>query len=155
MPPEGALEPRPEGPGAWFPVIDYDRCTGCGACLSFCLFGVYGREGAIQVLRPDACKPHCPACARVCPERAILFPKYPSGPISGAPVRPGEEPGLQVDVSAMLGGDAYAALRQRRGKRFQADPARAAARQQRLRELQAQLGVPEEVVEAWRREGRV
>src|SRR5690349_15887991 len=31
----------------WFPVIDYDRCTNCMQCLSFCLFGVYGadREG--------------------------------------------------------------------------------------------------------------
>ncbi|HEX8311367.1 MAG TPA: ferredoxin family protein, partial [Chthoniobacteraceae bacterium] len=26
----------------WFPVIDYDRCTNCMQCLSFCLFGVYG-----------------------------------------------------------------------------------------------------------------
>ena len=25
----------------WFPVIDYDRCTNCMQCLSFCLFGVY------------------------------------------------------------------------------------------------------------------
>ena len=34
-------------PGAWkpwFPVIDYDRCTNCMQCLSFCLFGVYGVE---------------------------------------------------------------------------------------------------------------
>ncbi|MEM9803556.1 MAG: hypothetical protein AAGA20_24785, partial [Planctomycetota bacterium] len=31
-------------PGAWtpwFPVIDYDRCTNCMQCLSFCLFDVY------------------------------------------------------------------------------------------------------------------
>src|SRR2546422_3501427 len=28
----------------WFPVIDYDRCTNCMQCLSFCLFGVYGVE---------------------------------------------------------------------------------------------------------------
>ena len=36
-----------EAPGAWkpwFPVIDYDRCTNCMQCLSFCLFDVYGVE---------------------------------------------------------------------------------------------------------------
>ena len=32
----------------WFPVIDYDRCTNCMQCLTFCLFDVYGvrRQGA-------------------------------------------------------------------------------------------------------------
>ena len=35
----------------WFPVIDYDRCTNCMQCLSFCLFDVYGvdDEQEIQV----------------------------------------------------------------------------------------------------------
>src|SRR5262249_12286072 len=35
----------------WFPVIDYDRCTNCMQCLSFCLFGVYGvdEQQRIQV----------------------------------------------------------------------------------------------------------
>ena len=27
----------------WFPVIDYDRCTNCMQCLSFCLFGVVSK----------------------------------------------------------------------------------------------------------------
>ena len=26
----------------WFPVIDFDRCTNCMQCLTFCLFDVYG-----------------------------------------------------------------------------------------------------------------
>jgi hypothetical protein len=26
-----------------FPVIDYDKCTNCMQCLSFCLFGVWLR----------------------------------------------------------------------------------------------------------------
>ncbi|HRQ88427.1 MAG TPA: ferredoxin family protein, partial [Bacteroidia bacterium] len=41
----GAGLNRPGEPGAWkpwFPVIDYDRCTNCMQCLSFCLFDVYG-----------------------------------------------------------------------------------------------------------------
>ncbi|MGA7904151.1 MAG: hypothetical protein WCA06_16085, partial [Terrimicrobiaceae bacterium] len=69
----------------WFPVIDYDRCTNCMQCLSFCLFGVYGvdAEKRIQVQNQDKCKTNCPACSRVCPEAAIMFPKYKSGPING------------------------------------------------------------------------
>ena len=75
-------------PGAWkpwFPVIDYDRCTNCMQCLSFCLFDVYGvnDKQQIRVQNQDNCKTDCPACSRVCPEVAILFPKYKSGPING------------------------------------------------------------------------
>jgi Pyruvate/2-oxoacid:ferredoxin oxidoreductase delta subunit len=42
----------------WFPVIDYDRCTNCMQCLSFCLFGVYGvdERQKIQVQNNDNCK---------------------------------------------------------------------------------------------------
>ena len=69
----------------WFPVIDYDRCTNCMQCLSFCLFDVYGVDDdqQIQVQNNDNCKTNCPACSRVCPEAAIMFPKYRSGPING------------------------------------------------------------------------
>ncbi|MEX0741998.1 MAG: ferredoxin family protein, partial [Phycisphaeraceae bacterium] len=60
----------------WFPVIDYDRCTNCMQCLSFCLFDVYGvsSEQKIEVHNNDNCKTNCPACSRVCPEAAIMFP---------------------------------------------------------------------------------
>ena len=69
----------------WFPVIDYDRCTNCMQCLSFCLFDVYGvsADKKIQVQNQSKCKTDCPACSRVCPEVAILFPKYRHGPING------------------------------------------------------------------------
>ncbi|MCX7803898.1 MAG: ferredoxin family protein [Planctomycetota bacterium] len=69
----------------WYPVIDGSRCAACGKCLEFCLFGVYGRgDGTVRVERPDSCKPGCPACARVCPERAIMFPECPDSIIAGA-----------------------------------------------------------------------
>ena len=29
---------------AWFPVIDDSRCTFCGKCARFCLFGVYSYD---------------------------------------------------------------------------------------------------------------
>lgn len=101
----------------WFPVIDYDRCTNCMQCLSFCLFGVYGVDGQqrIQVQNNDNCKTNCPACSRVCPEAAIMFPKYKAGPINGDIVSDADlqREKMKVDISALLGGDVYSMLRER------------------------------------------
>jgi Pyruvate/2-oxoacid:ferredoxin oxidoreductase delta subunit len=104
----------------WFPVIDYDRCTNCMQCLSFCLFGVYGVDAGqkIQVQNNDNCKTNCPACSRVCPEAAIMFPKYKAGPINGDVVSDADlnREKMKVDISALLGGDVYAMLRERSEK---------------------------------------
>jgi Pyruvate/2-oxoacid:ferredoxin oxidoreductase delta subunit len=101
----------------WFPVIDYSRCTNCMQCLSFCLFDVYGvsGEGKIQVQNNDNCKTNCPACSRVCPEVAIMFPKYTSGPINGDVVNDEDlrREKMKVDITSLLGGDIYARLRDR------------------------------------------
>lgn len=101
----------------WFPVIDYDRCTNCMQCLSFCLFDVYGTtpDGQIQVQNNDNCKTDCPACSRVCPEVAILFPKYSAGPINGEEVSEEDvqRESMKVDISSLLGGDIYSKLRDR------------------------------------------
>lgn len=104
----------------WFPVIDYDRCTNCMQCLSFCLFGVYGVDNGdqIQVQNNDQCKTNCPACSRVCPEAAIMFPKYKSGPINGDKVgsKDLQREKMKIDISALLGGDVYDLLRTRSEK---------------------------------------
>jgi NAD-dependent dihydropyrimidine dehydrogenase PreA subunit len=86
-------------------------------CLSFCLFDVYGvdDEQEIQVQNNDNCKTNCPACSRVCPEAAIMFPKYKSGPINGDVVSDGDlnREKMKIDISALLGGDVYQMLRDR------------------------------------------
>jgi Pyruvate/2-oxoacid:ferredoxin oxidoreductase delta subunit len=101
----------------WFPVIDYDRCTNCMQCLSFCLFGVYGvdNDRKIEVQNQDNCKTNCPACSRVCPEAAIMFPKYKAGPINGDVVSEADlgREKMKIDISALLGGDVYSMLRAR------------------------------------------
>jgi len=101
----------------WFPVIDYDRCTNCMQCLSFCLFGVYGvdEQNKIQAQNHDNCKTNCPACSRVCPEAAIMFPKYKAGPINGDEVQASDlgKEKMKIDISSLLGGDVYSQLRQR------------------------------------------
>ena len=59
-------------------MLDGSRCVNCQHCLQFCLFGVYtlDAQGNVAVSRPDQCKPGCPACSRVCPQGAIMFPLY-------------------------------------------------------------------------------
>lgn len=113
----GFAAPAPGAWKPWFPVIDYDRCTNCMQCLSFCLFGVYGvdAEKRIQVQNNDNCKTNCPACSRVCPEAAIMFPKYKAGPINGDVVSDSDlnREKMKIDISALLGGDVYSLLRDR------------------------------------------
>jgi len=76
--------PIENGVDAWYPVLDKERCIECGKCHDFCLFGVYAIEGKrVTVVRPENCKNNCPACARMCPSRAIIFPKYEKSPING------------------------------------------------------------------------
>ena len=86
----------------WYPVIDYNRCTNCLECLDFCLFGVYGVDAFERILveSQDSCKKGCPACSRVCPQQAIMFPEYKSPVIAGADT--GEVGGLKIDLSRLL-----------------------------------------------------
>jgi NAD-dependent dihydropyrimidine dehydrogenase PreA subunit len=142
----------------WFPVIDYGRCTNCMQCLSFCLFDVYGvsADKKIQVQNQSNCKTDCPACSRVCPEVAIMFPKYRHAPINGDEVSTDDvrREAMKVDISALLGGDVYALLRDRSAKaksRFskERDDERALKeRQTCLIALQKELDVPMEVIAA-------
>jgi Pyruvate/2-oxoacid:ferredoxin oxidoreductase delta subunit len=74
----------------WYPILDGSRCVNCGHCLQFCLFGVYelDAEEKVEVRNPDLCKTGCPACARICPQSAIMFPLYENDDaIAGAPNR--------------------------------------------------------------------
>ncbi len=81
---EIAAFPAENGTDAWYPVLDKTRCVECGKCHDFCLFGVYTVENKrVKVTQPQNCKNSCPACARMCPSRAIIFPKYEKSPING------------------------------------------------------------------------
>lgn len=142
----------------WFPVIDYSRCTNCMQCLSFCLFDVYGvsEDKKIQVQNQSNCKTDCPACSRVCPEVAIMFPKYRHGPINGEEITTDDvrREAMKVDISALLGGDIYSLLRDRSAKaksRFskERDDERALKeRQTCLIALKRDLDIPAEVLAA-------
>jgi len=106
---------------SWYPVVDYSRCTACGQCADFCLFGVYDKTpGKISVVNPKGCKDQCPACARICPSAAIIFPKYKHGGAVGGSDDIDEKAELQRqtrDIESILGDDIYLALQKRKAKR--------------------------------------
>jgi ferredoxin len=123
--------------------------------MSFCLFDVYGvsTQGKITVQNQNNCKTDCPACSRVCPEVAILFPKYRFGPINGDEVNSEDlrREAMKVDISALLGGDIYAALRDRSDKaksRFSKERDEDRALKERMRcldKMQKGMEIPPEV----------
>ena len=125
-------------------------------CLTFCLFDVYGVDGKqqITVQNEDNCKTDCPACSRVCPEVAILFPKYGKGPINGDIVRAQDvqREAMKVDITTLLGGDLYGSLRNRQQdarKRFstERDESKALLERKRcLGKLKQDLDIPDEVL---------
>ena len=106
---------------SWYPVIDYSRCNSCGQCSDFCLFGVYQKiDNKVVVVNPKGCKFNCPACARICPQIAIIFPKYEhGGAISGSETidEMAEQQRQNHDIDTILGGNIYKALEMRKAKR--------------------------------------
>ena len=108
----------------WFPVLDRARCVNCKQCVSFCAFGVYTvKDGTAMVANPTNCKTNCPACARMCPHLAIIFPKCPEEPIDGTEVTPAhirqrramvKKPVHGMDMHALLAArSAHAAQRRK------------------------------------------
>ena len=99
-----ALRVEEDAGRRWYPVIDFSRCTNCMECLDFCLFGVYGvdRVDTILVEQPDNCRKGCPACSRVCPENAIIFPQHKTPAIAGA-AEAGGAAAFKIDLSKLFG----------------------------------------------------
>jgi NAD-dependent dihydropyrimidine dehydrogenase PreA subunit len=98
-PENAALSPR------WYPVIDYDQCTNCMECMDFCLFGVYGVDHAatLRVSQQDQCRQDCPACSRVCPVGAIIFPKYQTNQTIAGARGGGDRGEVKLDLSSIFG----------------------------------------------------
>jgi ferredoxin len=56
------------------PLIDLQRCTGCGLCEQLCpTNAVEVRENRAAIVRPEACS-FCDVCESYCPEGAIGRP---------------------------------------------------------------------------------
>jgi len=82
------------------------------------MFGVYASsgQGAVAVTHPHGCKTNCPACARLCPSAAIIFPKLDEAPFDGSAISDEEavRAGARHQAQQLLGQNPYAALAARR-----------------------------------------
>lgn len=107
----------------WLPVIDYARCTNCLECLNFCLFGVFGldHDDLILVEEPDACRAGCPACSRICPADAILFPQHADPTIAGDSAAPAGPKLKLAQLAAGLSAEQLAELERRQASLAGAD----------------------------------
>jgi len=67
----------------WFPTI-FDKCDGCEGtykCVTYCPNGVLEiKDDKAFVVNPLKCIDGCSACARLCPEEAIMFPPKETTP---------------------------------------------------------------------------
>ena len=59
----------------WYPVIDYNECTECGACVDMCSHDVYDKSKSPTpvVVYPEGCIEGCKNCGSQCPSDAIQY----------------------------------------------------------------------------------
>ena len=101
--------PEPAKWKPWFPVIDYDRCTNCMQCLSFCLFDVYGVDADGKI--------RCRTTPSARPTARLVQPGLPGSgdPVPEVPPRADQRrrgeceddmrrENMKVDISSLLGG---------------------------------------------------
>lgn len=60
------------------PVVNRNRCTGCGDCADICQFNAIVTQGEYAMVFPELCH-SCGGCVYVCPERAITEEMHPIG----------------------------------------------------------------------------
>ena len=77
--PEGAIVRDTGG----FLVVDYDRCTGCQACIEACPFGaMFWNPISEKVIKCELCRaeplyPGDPQCVQACPTGALTIQIMP------------------------------------------------------------------------------
>lgn len=61
------------------PVIDKDKCTGCGTCVDVCQMDVFfgSKDSEVPVISyPEECW-HCSACVLECPVEGAIKLRIP------------------------------------------------------------------------------
>jgi len=58
----------------WYPVINYETCNECGACVNKCSHGVYEKSTSRpHVINPDGCIDGCHGCQKLCQTQSIEY----------------------------------------------------------------------------------
>lgn len=58
----------------WYPVINHELCTDCGACIEKCKNGVFDKNIVHPtVIYPDGCVTNCRGCQELCPSSALSY----------------------------------------------------------------------------------
>jgi NAD-dependent dihydropyrimidine dehydrogenase PreA subunit len=55
----------------WLPIIDFERCSGCGACVNFCAAGCLGMAADRAVVENARNCKSDRRCVRICSRGAI------------------------------------------------------------------------------------
>ena len=63
------------------PVVNRERCSGCGDCADICQFNAIVTQGEYAMVFPELCH-SCGGCVYVCPERAITEEMHSIGSIN-------------------------------------------------------------------------
>lgn len=81
-------------------VVDYNKCTSCGLCVSYCRFDALAFQGNRVTVSETSCD-GCKLCSRICPSHAITMDpssksqwfigSYRHGHMVHARLAPGEE----------------------------------------------------------------
>lgn len=59
---------------SWYPIINYDNCIECGACINKCPNNVYEKDSEKPiVIYPEGCIERCKGCQTLCPAEAIKY----------------------------------------------------------------------------------
>jgi len=56
------------------PIINQEKCNGCGLCVSVCTCGALSLAGGVVVINRDLVCSWCTVCEAVCPSGAIACP---------------------------------------------------------------------------------
>jgi len=65
-------------------IINYDLCSGCGLCISYCRFEAISDMNGKVIISEISCD-GCFLCSRICPEKAIsMLPNNKSRLYSGS-----------------------------------------------------------------------